>query len=145
MGKPVTVRCPLCGTLNRVDLERIDRGPKCGSCRRPILLDRPLPVGDDDFDRVIEGASVPVLVDFYADWCGPCRVMAPTLDELAAGRRGQLLVLKLDTDRNQRTSARFGIRGIPTVIAFRDGREAGRHVGVADMATLSRLVGGAGG
>lgn len=142
MAKPVTVKCPLCGTLNRVDLERVDQGPKCGNCHRPILLDRPLGVGDAEFDKVVEGASVPVVVDFYADWCAPCRIMAPTLDELAATRRGELLVLKLDTDRNQQTAARFGIRGIPTVIAFRNGREAARHVGVADMRTLVGLVDG---
>jgi thioredoxin len=98
-------------------------------------------VTDADFDRTIQGTSVPILVDFYADWCGPCRIMAPTLDELAQRRTGESLVLKLDTDANQATAGRFGIRGIPTVIAFRNGREAGRHVGVADMKALDNLLG----
>jgi thioredoxin len=98
-------------------------------------------VTDADFDRTIQGTSVPILVDFYADWCGPCRIMAPTLDDLAQKRTGESLVLKLDTDANQATAGRFGIRGIPTVIAFRDGKETGRHVGVADMKVLENLLG----
>ncbi len=141
-ARPVVVSCVFCGKPNRVDLGRLSAGPKCGDCGRPIRLDRPLKVTDADFDRTIQGASVPVLVDFYADWCGPCRIMAPTLDDLAQRRSGELLVLKLDTDASQATASRFGIRGIPTVIAFRNGKETGRHVGVGDMQVLEGLVGG---
>jgi thioredoxin 2 len=140
-AKPVVVTCQFCGKANRVDLARLAAGPKCGECGRPIRLDRPLKVTDADFDRTIQGASVPVLVDFYADWCGPCRVMAPTLDDLAKQRTGDLLILKLDTDANQATASRFGIRGIPTTIAFRTGKETGRHVGVADLKALEHLLG----
>jgi thioredoxin 1 len=78
---------------------------------------------DKDFDRTISGSSVPVLVDFYADWCGPCKIMAPTLDDFAGRKAGEALVLKLDTDANPATAARYGIRGIPTLISFRDGQE----------------------
>jgi thioredoxin len=106
-----------------------------------LRLDRPLKVTDRDFDRTISSSSVPVLVDFYADWCGPCRMMAPTVDELAQRRAGQTLVLKLDTEASPQTAARFGIRGIPTVIAFQDGKERARHVGVADLKVLEGLVG----
>lgn len=141
-ARPVTVNCPFCGTLNRVDLARAQQLPKCGQCGRPIRFDRPLAVTGASFDRVIEAASVPVIVDFYADWCGPCRMMAPVLDELAHERAGEVLVLKLDTDASPEVSARFGIRGIPTVIAFRGGAESGRHVGLADLGVLQRLVGG---
>jgi thioredoxin 2 len=140
-ARPVVVSCIFCGKANRVDLARLSAGPKCGQCGRPIRLDRPHKVTDADFEQTVRGASVPVLVDFYADWCGPCRVMAPTLDELAQRRMGELLVLKLDTDANQVTAGRFGIRGIPTVIAFRNGQESGRHVGLADMKALEMLVG----
>jgi len=124
---------------------RLSAGPKCAQCGRPIRLDRPLKVTDSGFQQTITGASVPVLVDFYADWCGPCRVMAPTLDEFAQQRAGHVLVLKLDTDANQATASRFGIRGIPTVIAFQDGKERGRHVGVADTRVLEQLTGLGGG
>ena len=139
-AKPATVKCPMCQVLNRVDLARLSQGPKCAHCGKPLHLDRPLQVTDADFDRVIQGASVPVLVDFYADWCGPCRMMAPVLDEFAHSHQGDVLVLKLDTDASPATPGRFGIRGIPTLIAFRNGKESGRQVGVSDLATLNRLA-----
>jgi thioredoxin 2 len=123
-----------------VDLARIDHRPRCGQCGRPILLDRPVPLSDATFDAVIGGATVPVMVDFYADWCGPCKVMAPILDQVAAERRGQVLVTKLDTDRNQPTMMRFGVRGIPTLIVFSGGKEVGREVGVVPRQRLEALL-----
>jgi thioredoxin 2 len=138
--RPVTVRCAFCGVLNRVDLDRLEAGPKCGECGRPIRLDRPVKVTDADFDRVIGGASVPIVIDCYADWCGPCRVMAPTLDDFAHTWTGRVLVLKLDTDANPVTTQRLGIRGIPTLIGFRDGKEIRRHVGLADLSVLEALA-----
>ena len=139
-GRPVTVACAVCGVLNRVDLERLQAGPKCAACGRPIRLDRPVKVREADFDRVIGGASVPVVVDCYADWCGPCRAMASTLDEFARARMGQALVLKLDTDANRAISQRLNIRGIPTLIAYRQGKEVRRHVGMADLRVLEGLI-----
>jgi thioredoxin 2 len=140
-ARPVVVQCQFCSTANRVDLARLASGPKCAKCSKPIRLDRPQKVTDKDFERTIAGSSVPVLVDFYADWCGPCKMMAPTLDELAQKRAGQALVLKLDTEANPQTPSRFGIRGIPTVISFQGGKEKARHVGLANMKTLEGLVG----
>jgi thioredoxin 2 len=140
-ARPVVVPCPFCSAVNRVDLARLDAGPKCAKCGKPLRLDRPQKVSDQDFQRVIAGSTVPVLVDFYADWCGPCRMMAPILDELAQKRAGEVLVLKLDTDANPATPSRFGIRGIPTVIAFQGGTERSRQVGVADLKKLEALAG----
>ena len=137
----VTVACQFCSTLNRVALDRVAQGPKCGSCGRPILLDRPLQVTDETFQRVIQGTEIPVLVDFYADWCGPCKMMAPTLDDVAHERIGQVLVLKLDTDRNPTTSQAFGVRSIPTLILFRKGQEAARQTGAVPRAQLDALLG----
>jgi thioredoxin 2 len=139
-----TVACPFCSTLNRIDLSRIGDHPKCGSCGKPILLDRPLAVTDATFARVIADAEVPLLVDFYADWCGPCKVVAPILDEIARGRAGTLLVLKLDTDRNPATTTRFGVQGIPTLIAFARGREVARQTGAAPRQAIEALLGAAG-
>ena len=139
-----TTPCPFCGQLNRTDLARLADGPRCGACHRPLHFDRPVPVSDGEFDAVTGGTAVPILVDFYADWCGPCRILAPVVDELARGRTGSLLVLKVDTDRSPAVAERFGIRGIPTLVVIRDGREVGRHVGLARRAELEALVGTAG-
>ena len=141
--KPVVVMCLFCAKPNRVDLSRLAEGPKCGNCGRPIRLDRPLPVTDDTFDKVINGSSVPLVVDFYADWCGPCKMMAPILDDFARQHTGAVLVLKLDTEANPATPARFGIRGIPTLIVFEKGSEARRQVGAVQTADLlEKLVPG---
>jgi len=139
--RSVVVPCPFCSAPNRVDLGRLSAGPKCAKCGKPIRLDRPQKVTDREFDRSISSSTVPVLVDFYADWCGPCKMMAPTLDELAQKRAGGLLVLKLDTEASPGIAARFGIRGIPTLILFEGGKERGRQVGMADLKTLEALVG----
>ncbi len=136
----VTVPCPFCSTLNRVDLDRVDDKPRCGQCSRPILLDRPLAVSDATFQQVIGASEVPVVVDFYADWCGPCKVMAPVLDQLAHDRQGELLVLKLDTDRNPVTAGQFTVRSIPTLIVFERGREVARESGAMPRGHLDALL-----
>ena len=135
----ITLRCPFCFKLNQIDLAKADNRPKCGSCQKPILLDRPVKVAEEDFERTVLRAEAPVLVDFYADWCGPCKAMAPVLDEIARQQQGQLLVAKIDTDRAADLSKRLAIRGIPTLIAFRDGEEVGRAVGF-DPQEIQKLV-----
>lgn len=135
-----TVPCTFCSALNHVDLARIAQRPKCGKCSRLILLDRPLRLNDNDFDRVLSDAEIPVLVDFYADWCAPCKVMAPIIDEYAHEHVGQVLVAKLDTDRNPATALRFSIRGIPTLIVFEGGRETKRQTGAVGRAQLESLL-----
>jgi thioredoxin 2 len=139
-GRKVTVSCPFCGRLNRVDLARAADRPKCGECARPILLDRPVSLSDADFDRVIADAQVPVLVDFYADWCGPCKMVAPIMDELARARLGSVLVAKMDTDRNQRTAQRFQIASIPTVMVFKGGAPVARQVGALPRPGYEALI-----
>ncbi|HEX9349576.1 MAG TPA: thioredoxin TrxC [Gemmatimonadales bacterium] len=138
--RTATVACPFCQTLNRVDLTRLEQHPKCGNCGKPILLDRPIAISDASFDKVTTDTTVPVVVDFYADWCGPCKIMAPLLDDVAHRRAGEMLVVKLDTDRNPLTGQRFGIRGIPTLIAFRKGQEVGRRVGAVPPAELEAFL-----
>ncbi len=125
----VTLRCPFCLTLNTVDLGKSGDRPICGDCAKPLLLDRPVKVNGEDFDRTVLGSGAPVLVDFYADWCAPCKYVAPLMDELAKTHEGTLLVAKIDTDQAPDLSQKLSIRGIPTVILFKDGEEAGRSVG----------------
>ena len=138
--RKATVACQFCGRLNRVDLARAADKPKCGECGRPILLDRPVALTDDSFDRVIADAQVPVLVDFYADWCGPCKMVAPIMDELARSRMGSVLVAKLDTDRNQEVAQRFQIASIPTVMVFRNGKVAAQQIGALPRAGYEALI-----
>ena len=125
----VTLRCPFCLTLNTLDLGKSGDRPKCVNCKKPLLLDRPIKVGGEDFDRTVLGSEAPVLVDFYADWCAPCKYVAPLMDELAKTHEGTLLVVKIDTDQAPDLSQKFGIRSIPTVILFKNGEEVGRSVG----------------
>lgn len=140
LSKHLTLRCQFCETWNRIDAARAADRPKCGKCAKPMLLDRPYPLNDESFTRTIESAEVPVLVDFYADWCGPCKMMAPYVDEIAAGYQGRALVAKLDTDRAQRTASSFNIRGIPTTIVFKGGREVARQTGAVPKQALAKML-----
>src|SRR5689334_1527756 len=141
--KHLTLRCQFCETWNRIDAARAVDRPKCGKCGKPMLLDRPFPLNDETFARTIGDAEVPVLVDFYADWCGPCKMMAPSIDEIAATYQGRALVAKLDTDRAQRTASSFDIRGIPTTIVFKAGREIARQSGAVPKPVLAKMLDGA--
>jgi thioredoxin 2 len=136
----LTVPCSACKRWNRIDAARMANAPKCGACGTPLGLDHPLRLDDTTFDRVIAESELPVLVDFYADWCGPCRMMAPAVDELARTAQGSALITKLDTDASPRTAGRFQIRGIPTTIVFRDGREAQRQSGALPIAMLRQML-----
>ena len=129
MNHRVTLRCPFCLTLNALELDRAGDRPACGSCGKPMLLDRPVKVTSEDFDRTVLGSTAPVLVDFYADWCAPCKMVAPLVDEIAGAHTGELIVAKVDTDRAQDIAQRLGIRGIPTLILFSGGEEMERSVG----------------
>jgi|SRR5437879_8771765 len=135
-----SVNCPFCGVLNRVDLEQLLRGPKCGGCGRPLHLDRPQAISGDSLDRVLGETDVPVLLDCYAAWCAPCRIMAPLLDEVAHDRAGEILVAKLDTDRDPGVAGRLGVRSIPTLIVFVRGQEIARQVGVVPRRTLDEML-----
>src|SRR5438552_580559 len=138
--KKLTLRWQFCETWNRIDAARAADRPKCGKCGKPILLDRPVKLDDETFTRTIAESDVPVLVDFYADWCGPCKIMAPLVDEIASAYQGRVLVAKVDTDRAQRATQPFGIRGIPTSIVFKGGKEVARRVGAVPKTGLEELL-----
>jgi thioredoxin 2 len=139
-SQKLTVRCQFCNTWNRIDASKVTAGPKCGKCGKPILLERPILLTDETFTRTINESDVPVAVDFYADWCGPCRMMAPAVDALAAHLQGKALVAKLNTDNSARTASGFGIRGIPTTIVFKGGKEVARQSGAIPLEGLKQLI-----
>ena len=138
--KHLTLRCPFCQTWNKVDATRAADQPKCGTCAKPILLDRPVQLDDETFDRTIAEAEVPVYVDFYADWCQPCKAMAPFVDELAKKFQGRVLIAKLNTDQARQTQAAFSVRGIPTSILFRNGKALAQQSGSMPLPMLEQFV-----
>jgi len=126
----VVLRCAFCLSPNRVQVARAQDRPTCGQCQKPILLDRPVKVTEEDFERTVLQAGVPVLVDFHAEWCQPCKMLAPMIDDIARDHRGSLLVAKVDTDHAPGPATQYQIRGVPTLILFEGGEERRRSVGI---------------
>ena len=136
------VVCPACGVTNRVPGERVAQGlaPVCGKCRAPLPVGKPQPVTDASFAQDVERSPVPVLVDAWAPWCGPCHMIAPVVDQLATELAGRIRVVKLNVDENPRTAARFDLRSIPTLLVLKDGREVDRLVGVQPKREIARRL-----
>lgn len=137
------IRCPSCGATNRVPRGRLESGdqPICGRCKTPLTATtQPLTVTDENFAREVEAARLPVLLDLWAAWCGPCRAVAPVVEQLAAELAGRVKVGKLNVDENPQTAARFGVRSIPTLLIFKDGREADRLVGALPKQEILRRL-----
>ena len=137
---PVLVACPECHTLVRVPAERLGDNPSCASCKSHVIDGQPVTLDAQSFETHTARASQPVLVDFWAPWCAPCRAMAPMLDRVADERRTHLQVGKINTDEQQELAGRFGIRSIPTLVLFRAGKEVARRSGTSDFGSLSNWI-----
>jgi thioredoxin 2 len=137
------VACPQCHAVVRVPAARASEHPHCARCKSELFTGHPVALDAQSFPVHTERSNVPVLVDFWAEWCGPCRMMSPVLDKLAEERATTLQVGKLNTDEQPEIAARFNIRSIPTLILFRDGKEVARQSGAVNGSALARWVDGA--
>jgi thioredoxin 2 len=136
----VHVACPACFKANRVPADRVGDGPKCGGCGTPLLDGKPVALDEASFDAFVGRTDLPVVVDFWAPWCAPCRVMAPAFEAASAELATRARFAKLNTEDTPAIAARFGIRSIPTLAVFRDGREVERISGAMDARSLVRWV-----
>ena len=132
--------CAHCGATNRLPAARLGEHPDCGRCHQPLLTGAPIELDDLSFDAFVQKSTLPVLVDFWAPWCGPCRQMAPQFDAAARQLRGRALLVKVNSDDSPATSAKFGIRSIPTLVRLQGGVEQRRQSGALPAAQIVALA-----
>ncbi len=121
--------CPSCTAVNRIPASRLSDQPKCGKCKNILFTGKPVELTDQNFAKFIAKSDVPVVVDFWAEWCGPCKMMAPAFAEASSQLEPNVILAKLNTEVAQQTAAQFGIRSIPSIIMFKSGKEIARQAG----------------
>ncbi len=129
MSDSLHIVCPHCPAVNRISAARLDEEPKCGKCHRPLFTAQPAELTSANFQQHITRNDIPVLVDFWAPWCGPCKIMAPSFQQAAAQLEPRVRLAKLNTETEQAIGAQYGIRSIPTLALFQNGRELARQPG----------------
>lgn len=141
MSDSLHIVCPHCDGINRVPADRLADGGSCGRCHKPLFTSHPLELTSANFERHVTRSDIPVLVDFWAPWCGPCRMMAPVLDEAAQRLEPRLRIAKVNTEDQPMISQQFGIRSIPTLAIFQGGREITRMSGAMPLPQLMQWLG----
>ena len=132
--------CPHCDAVNRIPAEKLSANPRCGRCKEPLFTGAPVELSDRNFDKHLKRNEVPLVVDFWAPWCGPCKMMAPHFKSVTAQMEPRVRFAKLNTEQAQRTAAQYNIRSIPTVAIFTNGREVARQAGALDARRLTQWI-----
>lgn len=140
MTQPTHVVCPVCQAVNRIPADKLNSHPKCGKCKKTLFTGQPVELSDHSFARHISRSDLPVVVDFWAAWCGPCKMMAPQFERAASQMEPHVRFAKLNTEQAQQTAARFGIRSIPTIAMFKNGKEIARQAGAMDAGMITQWI-----
>ena len=140
MQDMLEIVCPHCTAVNRVQSDRLNQGPKCGKCKEDLFAHHPMELTSQTFEKTISRTGIPVVIDFWASWCGPCKMMAPVFQQAAARLEPRVRLAKVNTETEQMLASQFRIQSIPTLVIFKNGREVARQPGAMDLNNLLKWI-----